>query len=169
MRVIVVAIFAVFVGVGVFLLWLGVDLGDLGFFLEQIDDLGIKDLLLNLVEGAVVLELLGQFLRLDLLLCGDCGDLAADFLFGNLDAFLFGDTREDVVGSDAHLGVGLGVGVNLVLVFLDDLLAHAALMVLLDDVVYGRSCGFVDDRFGQVAGHGFEKLVHAPVADRFFL
>ena len=74
-----------------FLLRLGVDLGDIGFFLEQVDDLAVQDFLLNLVNAAIVLELLGQFLRLDLLLGGQGGDLAAQFLFGDLDALLLGD------------------------------------------------------------------------------
>ena len=84
---------AVLVGMAVFLLRLGIDLRHFGFFLKQIDDLGVHDFLLNLVNGAVVLELLGQFLRLDLLLCRHGGDLPAKFLIGDLDAFLFGYFR----------------------------------------------------------------------------
>ena len=87
----VIVAFAVFVGVGVFRLRFGVNFGDLGFFLKQIDDLGVHDFLLNLVDGTVVLELLCQFLGLDLLLCRHGGDLPAEFLVGDFDAFLFGN------------------------------------------------------------------------------
>ena len=81
--------FAVFVRGVVFRLWFGVDFGDLRFFLKQINNLSIQDFLLNLVDSAVVLELLCQFLWLDLLLRCHGGDLSAEFLVGDFDTFLF--------------------------------------------------------------------------------
>ena len=54
----VIVAFAVFVRGVVFRLWFGVDFGDLRFFLKQINNLSIQDFLLNLVDSAVVLELL---------------------------------------------------------------------------------------------------------------
>ena len=96
----------------------GIDLGNVGFFLEQVDDLGVEDLFLHLVDAAVFLELIGHFLRLDFLLHGHGSDLAAEFLLGHLDALFLGDLREDVVGLHAELGVCLGIGVNVVRVLL---------------------------------------------------
>ena len=58
MRVVVIAIFTVLMGVGMFPPWLRIDFGDLSFFLEQIKDLGVEYLFLNLVDGAVIFELL---------------------------------------------------------------------------------------------------------------
>ena len=69
-------------------LW--VDFGHLGFFLEQIDDFGAHDFLLDLVKGAVVLELLGQFLRLDFLLNRDDTEVTIEFLVRGLDPLFLG-------------------------------------------------------------------------------
>ena len=103
--------------------------------IEQIYDFLVQELAPDFVDAVALLQLLGELVRGHLVLLREGVEARVHFLGLDAYAFLGGNFLEDEAGLHALAGRVVRGLVNLILLRVDHLLGHAALLVLLHDLI----------------------------------